>query len=256
MKTTRVVFYSNLIRQLVKSDFKLRYQGSVLGIMWSFLRPLLMFGVLYLVFSYFVRFDIPHYQLYLLLGVIIWNFFSEASLTSVFSLVNKAGLIKKVDFPKGAIVVSATLVSFLNFLLNFLVFIIIFFLSGEKISATAIWFTFLVFLLFFTALGFGFLLAALNSKWKDIGHLWELLLQMGFWLTPVVYSRNMISEAYDWIFEINPLATIIDVSRRVLIFDDAPDVNLVIKLIFQVVLVLVVGYYVFWKRQKYFAEEL
>src|SRR5258708_29457521 len=121
-----------LVRQLVKTDFKLRYQGSVLGYIWSLLRPLLLFLILYLVFTVFlpVGKGVPHYPVYLLLGIVLWNFFNEVTSGSVGAIVDKGDLIRKLNFPKYNIIVAVALSALINLFLNFIV-IAIFMLFGH-----------------------------------------------------------------------------------------------------------------------------
>lgn len=122
--------YINLIKELTISDFKLRYQGSVLGYLWSFIKPLLLFGILYLVFSVFLRFDVENYNLYLLLGIILWGYLAEGTSNAISSLISKGGLISRVNFPRSLIVISSTLTSLLTLLLNLIVFAIFLPLTG------------------------------------------------------------------------------------------------------------------------------
>ncbi len=121
--------YWNLVKELTISDFKLKYQGSALGYVWSLLKPLLLFGVLYVVFSIFLRFDVEHYNLYLLLGIILWGYFSEGTTNAVGNIVGKSGLISRVNFPRSIIVIASTLTSLLTLLLNLLVFVVFFYLN-------------------------------------------------------------------------------------------------------------------------------
>src|SRR3989338_5457954 len=124
--------YGNLTKELIRTDLKLRYHGSVLGYLWSFLKPLLLFGVLLVVFSKFLRFDYEYYSLHLLLGIIIWNFFSEATILSMNSIIQKGPLMKKIRFPRAIVVFSSITIAFVMFLFNFSVFFLFFlFLRGD-----------------------------------------------------------------------------------------------------------------------------
>lgn len=248
--------YINLVQEMTLSDFKLRYQGSVLGLFWSLLKPLLMFAVLYLVFSKFVRFSIPHYQLYLLLGIILWNFFAETTNAAINGLISKSSLIKKVDFPRSAIVVSAALVSFLNLLFNLVVFFGFLIGGGVPLSLGMTLLFVPIFFLFLLSLGVGFFLAALNTRFKDVAHLWELLLQVGFWLTPVIYAVEMIPAHYHWLIAMNPMGQIIAYARGMVIAEGFLP-GLGVGFLFLIVLVVFGGgYFVFRMREPYFAEEL
>src|SRR5580693_8462127 len=112
-----------LLAELVRTDFKLRYQGSVLGYAWSLLKPLLLFVILYIVFVYFLKIGkgVPHYPVYLLLGIVLWNFFNEMTSQSLGSIVGRGDLIRKIRIPRWIIVISTSLSAMINFLLNLIV---------------------------------------------------------------------------------------------------------------------------------------
>ncbi len=248
--------YFDLIRAMVVSDFRLRYQGSLLGFFWALLRPLLMYTVLYVVFARFVRFPIANYQLYLLLGVIFWNFFSEATNSSIVHLFGKAGLMKKVNFPRIIIIFSSTLIAFLNFCLNILVFSLFFLFS--RLSFHWVLFFEIFFVLEFLILSFGvsLFLASLSSKFKDLIHLWDIILQALFWLTPIVYSTSMIPDRYSWLIKINPIAQLIGYSRDLILYGQLPTLLQMALVTGLTLVILVIGYLVFSSRQHRFIEEL
>jgi ABC-2 type transport system permease protein len=121
-----------LLRELVITDFKLRYQGSVLGYVWSLLKPLMLFAIMYVVFIHFLRFGngIPHFAVALLLGIVMWTFFTEATNQGMQAIVGRGDLIRKINFPKYIIVISGTVSALINFLLNLVVIIIFMIFDG------------------------------------------------------------------------------------------------------------------------------
>jgi ABC-type polysaccharide/polyol phosphate export permease len=209
--------YLFLIGTIAVTDFKLKYDNSVLGYFWSLLKPLLMFGTLYLVFSVFVRWDVKNYKLYLLLGIILWSFLAEVTLNSMVLLLGKAAILKKVYFPRWIIVVSSSLVSLFTLLLNILVFIFFFAISGAHFSFSA-WFL-IIFIaeLYLISVGLAFLLCALFPKFRDVHHTWEVFVQLGFWITPIVYPISIVPEKYHSLIFLNPVARIIQGSREAVI---------------------------------------
>jgi len=248
--------YWNLVKELTISDFKLKYQGSALGYVWSLLKPLLLFGVLYVVFSIFLRFDVEHYNLYLLLGIILWGYFSEGTTNAVGNIVGKSGLISRVNFPRSIIVIASTLTSLLTLLLNLLVFVVFFIFSGATVAPSVLLFVIFLVELYLITLGIGYLISALNIKFRDLSHIWEILLQVGFWATPIIYAVDMIPLKYHfWLF-MNPMTRIIQYSRDVIIYGMMPDLKGVIASVFMAVAIFVAGYLVFKKREPYFAEDL
>src|SRR3989344_1241638 len=138
---TRVFNKTNrpLLAELVRTDFKLRYQGSVLGYAWSLLRPLLMFLILYLVFVKFLKIggDVPHFPVYLLLGIVIWNFFNEMTMQSLGSIVGSGDLIRKLNIPRWVIVLSSSISALINLILNLLVVIIFLLINNVDLLKTS-----------------------------------------------------------------------------------------------------------------------
>lgn len=246
----------NLIKELALSDFKLRYKGSLLGLLWSFLKPLLMLLILYFVFSFIIKLEINNYILFLFLGIILWTFFTDSTVLSMGNVLSKKELIKKVYFPKDVLVISSCLNSFLNLLFSLLVFII--FLLLFKIKMTIYFFLFIIILslLFILSLGFSYLLSSLYVKYRDMNHLWDIFLTIGFWITPIVYSVDFVPKNYLTLYMLNPLARIISYSKDLLIYNKIPSIwNILITFLICFAIYLV-GYYVYKRRSLYFAEDL
>ena len=126
--------YRELVWLIAKTDFKLRYHGSILGYFWSLLKPLLLFLVLWFVFTVFMRWDIPNFQLYLLLGIMLWNFFAEGTSAGVYALASKVSIIKKIYFPRILIVIASTITAFLSIFFNLIVFYIFILFFKVEIS--------------------------------------------------------------------------------------------------------------------------
>jgi len=228
----------------------------MLGVFWSFLRPLLLFGVLYLVFSVFVRFDIPNYALYLLLGIILWNFFEEATNLALSNIEGKAAVIKKVAFPRTIVVLSATVTAFISLLFNFVVFLLFFAFSDLSLSIkTALLIIYLV-ALFFIALGTNYFLTALYAKFRDVKTIWEVLLRIAFWLTPIIYTLSIVPQKFhSWVY-LNPLTRVIQYSREAIIENRVSNLDGILALILMTATIFIFGYFVFRARARYFAEEL
>ena len=195
----------------------MKYDNSVLGYLWSLLKPLLMFGTLYLVFSVFIRWDVENYKLYLLLGIILWNFLAEVTLNSMIMLESKAMIIKKIYFPRWIIVISSSLTSVLTLLLNIVVFFLFFFFSGADLQRSAWLLPIYLIELYILAVGLAFILCALYPKFRDIHHIWEVFVQLGFWATPIVYPISIVPAKYHTVIFLNPAARIIQGCRQILI---------------------------------------
>lgn len=211
-----------LLKQLVKTDFKLRYQGSVLGYLWSLLRPLFMFAILYVIFGVFlkVKADIPHYPAYLLLGILLWNFFAEITTGSVSAIVGKGDLIRKINFPKYVIILAVSFSAFINLVLNFVVFGIVMVLTGVEISWHSLIIFPLIAELFAISLGLAFFLSALFVRFRDVSYIWEVILQAGFYATPILYPLSYVASTSPTVAKymlLNPLAQIIQDAREVFV---------------------------------------
>jgi ABC-type polysaccharide/polyol phosphate export permease len=209
--------YLYLITVMAITDFKVKYDSSALGYFWSLLKPLLMFGTLYLVFSVFVRWEVENYKLYLLLGIVLWNFLSEVTLNSMVLLEGKASIIKKIYFPRWIVVIASSLTSLLTLLLNIIVFFIFFVFSGVPFHASAFLLVLYLVELYILSVGVALLLCALYPKFRDIHHIWEVFVQLGFWVTPIIYPVSIVPQKYHAFIFANPMAKIIQGCRQAII---------------------------------------
>ena len=257
-----------LLKELTKTDFKLRYQGSILGYLWALLRPLMMFAILYIVFAKLLKFgsDIPHYPVYLLTGTTLWSFFTECTNQGIQAIVNRGELIRKICFPKYIIVVSSTLTAVINLFINFIVIIIFALINGVTPSWTWLIVPFVAFELYTLALGISFLLGAINVKYRDVTSIWDVCIQALFYAVPIIYPITMVAAASPLaakIILLNPIAQCIQDIRYLLITNEAVTTwnfieNPFLKFIpiILVVIVLIWGSWYFRKKSKKFAEEI
>ena len=257
-----------LLKELTKTDFKLRYQGSVLGYLWALLRPLMMFAILYVVFAKLLKFgsDIPHYPVYLLVGTTLWSFFTECTNQGIQAMVQRGDLIRKICFPKYIVVVSSTLTAVINLVINLIVVIIFALINGVSPSWTWLIVPALVLELYTLSLGISFLLGAINVKYRDITSIWDVLVQALFYAVPIIYPISMIastSASAAKVILLDPIAQVVQDIRYCLITDqtvttwsyiDNPFLKFIPILI--VILILVWGSWYFRKKSKKFAEEI
>jgi ABC-2 type transport system permease protein len=255
-----------LLKQLVKTDFKLRYQGSTLGYVWSLLRPLLLFITLYFVFARVLKFGstIPHYPQYLLLGIILWNYFVEVTTGGVGAIVGKGDLLRKINFPKYVIILAGSFSALINLLLNFIVLGA--FLAYGHIGITwhALWILPLLVELFIFSIALAFFLSALFVRFRDVSYIWEVLIQAAFYATPILYALTIVPVRYAKLLILSPMAQIIQDSRHALIttktqtiyslYDGDKWIWLIPIGLTVVTSALATGY--FRSRSKYFAEEV
>jgi ABC-2 type transport system permease protein len=255
-----------LLRQLVKTDFKLRYQGSVLGYLWSLLRPLFMFTILYFVFVRFLRISdtIEHPAVYLLVGIVIWNYFMEVTTGSVASIVGKGDLLRKINFPRYVIVFAGSINAFINLLFNVVVIAFFMVLNQVHVGVSAILVIPLIAELFLLSLGFAFLLSALFVKFRDVSYIWDILAQAGFYLTPILYLISQFPHQYARLMILNPVAQILQDIRYVLVTKQTTTIYQIYggdKFIWLIpigltLIMIVVGGAYFRAQSKNFAEEV
>lgn len=255
-----------LLRELTITDFKLRYQQSALGYLWSILKPLMLFAVMYLVFALFLAMggDIPNYPVYLLAGISFWTFFSEATMQGLQAIVGRGDLIRKINFPKYIIVLSGTISALINLFFNLVVVFVFAIVSGVKFSWTVLLLPLNIIEIYIFSLGIGLFLGALYVKFRDVGYLWEVGLQLLFYGTPIIYPITMVSSTRPFIAKLlmlNPMAQSIQDIRYNLVTHETqtlydlwntPVIYLVPLAI--VLLVFIAGYAYFTRSAKYFAE--
>ncbi|MFH0830453.1 MAG: ABC transporter permease [Parcubacteria group bacterium] len=246
----------DLLKELALTDFKLRYKNSVLGYLWSLLKPMAIFGSLYLVFSIFVRFDVPNYPLFLLLGILLWNYFTEATINGMHSLVNKSPILTKININKFTILLASNVTTLLTLLLNLIIFFVLLAFINPTLGWSYLMLPVIIIELFLIGLGTSLALSVWYVRLRDLASIWEILLQIGFWVTPIIYPVAMVPERFRSYIGINPMHRIIDEARRLLIELDTPRaVDLLITLAFSL-LVFCAGYLVFRQREKHVAEEV
>jgi ABC-2 type transport system permease protein len=255
-----------LLAELVRTDFKLRYQGSVLGYAWSLLRPLFLFVILYAVFVKVLKSGggIPHFPVYLLLGIVIWNFFLEMTTQSLGSIVGRGDLIRKIRIPRWMIVFSSSISAVINLFLNLIVVLAFMILNKVDLLQTSLLLPLILFEVYLFALGLSLFLSAAFVKLRDINYIWEVILQAGFYLTPILYSIAIIHNlTAQKLILLNPMAQAIQDARYTTIthetltthriFNDGPYMFIPFAI---VVLSLVIGLVYFRRESKYFAENI
>lgn len=257
-----------LLNELSKTDFKLRYQGSILGYLWAIIRPFLMFGTMYLVFAKFLRFgdEIPHYPVYLLVGTVLWNFFIECTNQGIQSLLIRSDLMRKIAFPKWIIVLSATTTALINLGINFVVIILFSFFSGIAPNLGWLLVPFLILELYLLSLGLALLLGSVNIRYRDVQSIWEVLVQALFYAVPIIYPIQMVATYSNFtahLLMLNPIAQVIQDVRSLLVTDATltsweilPHFLLNFIPLLLVGLVFIAGMLVFKRKSKYFAEEI
>jgi len=256
MDTFALWNYRHLIKKIAISDFKLRYKNSVLGFLWSLAEPLLMLTVLYFIFTNLMKMNVEHYQLFLLMGIISWNMLSRGTTMGLNSILGRPGLVQKVYFPREVLVISCCITAFLMTLFEFIVFGAFMVAFRVMPGITIVYGPLVLFIEFVLILGLSLGLAALNVYYRDVQYIWAVVMQAGFFASPIVYPISIIPEKYIWLIRLNPMTRIIDMLRESVIYSGSPVLLDWIFITMASLSLLVVGYLIFRKLEPGFAEEM
>ena len=238
------------------SDLKIRYKSSALGIAWSLIEPLIMLGVLFFVFSTLFKFEIPNFPIYLLLGLITWNFFKNSTNFALLSLVNRTSLITQVYFPRSIPAISSCLSASIMLIIELGVLGIFMVILGFVPPITILLLP-LVFLMgLVIVLGISLPLSVLNVKFRDMEFIWGIVIHAGFFLTPIFYQFDMLPEYIQNILQFSPTVQIVTMAHHLTLYGDLPSTTTILYSIFSTLLILAIGYGVFRKLQARIVEDL
>lgn len=246
--------YSFLLQQLVSRDFKVKYKRSVLGVFWSLLYPILTMAVMALVFTNVFKMSTPgvNYLVYLMSGLVIFNYFSEASNLAMSSVVANFSLINKVYMPKYIFPISKCLFVGINFLLTLIPLYAIIFLTGTGITWHHILLPFVYICLLMFTIGMGFILSTVSVFLRDMFYIYGVMLTLWTYMTPIMYDIAIIPDKWLFIFKCNPLYWFIKFARDIIVYHAVPTLNVWIYCAFFSIVFLLVGMFVFKKKQDKF----
>lgn len=250
--------YREMIHSMINRELKGRYKGSALGVLWSFLNPLLQMLVYTVVFSFIMRNGIEDYYLFLIVALIPWIFFSSSVTIGASCIRAQKEMVNKIYFPREILPISVVTSQLINMFYAFLVIFAILLISGKGISAHALFYLPLIVLTEYSfALGFTFLISALTVYFRDLEYITGILVMAWQFLSPVMYGIDMVPEGiYRRIFELNPMMPIIISYRKILYYKAEPDARYLIMGIVYALVFLLIGFGVFRKMQKRFSEVL
>ncbi len=252
----RLYNYRELLKSNVKKEIRGKYKGSFLGILWSFINPLLTVLVYAIVFPYILRIKEDNYLIFLIVAVIPWNFFVTVIQQGTTTVLANQNIIKKVFFPREILPISVAVSALINFFISCIIVFIFILGSGLGIHRFIIMLPIIALIQFILSLGIIFILSAINVYVRDVEYIVNFLVTMLFYGTPVLYSTKMFHGTIEKILNLNPMTHIIEAYRSILYYRTWPNFeNLFIVTIFSVV-VLIVGYLIFRKLEKGFAEEV
>lgn len=245
-----------LLNELISRDIKTKYRKSILGVFWTILNPLFMMIVLSVVFSNLFKFDIENFPVYLLSGQLIFNFFSESTTNAMGAIIQNGPLIKKIYVPKYMFVLSRIFSSSINLMASFTAMIFVMLAMRVDLHYTVLLVPIPLFFIVMFSLGIGLLLSSLTVKFRDIMHLYSVFTTALMYLTPVIYPISILPGWLKKIVMLNPITNILMMFRDVMLNNSVPGILSIIIATVETALVLVLGLYVFYKRQDTFILDL
>jgi lipopolysaccharide transport system permease protein len=248
--------YRHLVKRLAISDFKVRYKNSVLGFFWSLLEPLLMLMVLYVVFVDIYPSTQKNYHLFLLLGIVLWDFFTKGTSMGLQGIINKPGMVRQVYIPREILIFSSSLTALMMATLELGVFGMFMVISRFMPTSTIIYFPIICVILFIFVFGTSLALGALNTYYRDIQYIWAVVIQAGFFASGIFFDISTYQGDIKRLLLLNPMARIIMISRESILNNTAiPSWDLIFCFASSL-LMLLIGYLIFTKLEPGFAEEV
>lgn len=248
--------YRQMLYSLIRKDLKSRYKGSILGFLWTFVKPLLQLAIYSTVFSFLLRTSIEGFPLFLFIALLPWIMFVESISVSTRCIVDNANIVKKIYFPRHIIPISTVTSNLINYLYAYIVLIPSLLIFGIKLSYIAFATIIPVIVLYFITLGISLIVSSLFVRFRDFDHIINIILTAWFYLTPIVYPISVVPENILKYVRLNPIVGIIICLRSTLFYNELFQFrDLIYPLICGFVL-MIVGIYLFTIRQKNFAEDL
>ena len=247
--------YRELLKSNIKKEIRGKYKGSFLGVLWSFVNPLLMTLVYAIVFPFILRSGPEHYVTYIVIGILPWNFFTTVISQGTFTILGNAGIIKKVYFPREILPISVATSGLVNFLISLPIIFIFLFFSGIGFSWYILLLPLVVITEYILLLGIILITSAIDVYIRDAEYLINFFVTMLFYATPILYSTDLFGSKA-WILKLNPMTTIINSYRDILYNKNIPNLIMLLIILIGSLLLLLIGIVVFRKLEKGFAEEV
>lgn len=247
--------YRELLKNNIKKEIRGKYKGSWLGVIWTFLNPLLMLLVYSLVFPYILRVNVEHYTIFMMVALVPWTFFTTAIQTGTGSVVANGNILKKVYFPREIIPISVVTSALINFLITCIIMVIFILISGVGFSIHALLFPLILLIQYIITLAITFVLSAITVYIRDVDHFVSIIIMLAFYLTPIVYKSDMLPAKFQWAIKVNPMAQIIEAYRAILYEHTMPDMTMLCIWGLIGIAMLIIGYFIFKKLEKNFVEE-
>lgn len=251
-----LIHYKELVIQSISRAIKTRYKRSALGVLWTMLNPLLMMVVLTVVFSQIFRFSVEHYPVYILCGIVIWNFFSGSTSGAMGEMLWSGELLTRIYVPKSIFTVSSIGTGLLNLLLSLIPLFLISIALGVPITPALLLTPLAVLIVTGFALGMGLLLSTITVFFADMLPVYEVILRIWFYATPIIYPLEIVPERLLWLIKLNPMYYMVELFRQPLLNGTVPELNCWLIAAGSALISLIVGSIVFTSKSNDYAYRL
>lgn len=248
--------YRQLLKTNVKKEIRGKYKKSFLGVLWSFLNPLLQLAVYALVFPIILKNTQDNYLIFLCVALIPWTFFTNTIIQSSFTVISNGNIVKKVYFPREILPISINTSNAINFLISTVIILFFILFSGIGFSWYIVFYPLIFIVQYMLQMGLAFIISSITVYLRDLEHLIGIFIQLFFYATPIVYSASTVPESFQFIMKINPMSHIINAYRDIFYYQTMPDIKGLLILLCITIVLSIIGYKIFNKLQKGFAEEL
>ncbi|MFS0555796.1 ABC transporter permease [Brevibacillus sp. 179-C9.3 HS] len=255
-KLREIYSYRQMLRSLVLTDLRTRYKGSILGFFWTFLNPLLMLLVYSILFKYVMKMNLENYTAFLFIGLLPWFLFNQSIQSSAGVIIRNAGLVKKIYFPKEILPISVIIGGLINYLFSFIILVPLLLISNIQLSWIVLWFPVILLVTLIFSLALSLLISSLNVYFRDLEHIMGIILMAWFYMTPVIYPEDMIPNDLKTAFSYNPMKVIVQSYQDIFYYNQVPNLLGLAVVGIISLLIMIIGFYVFFKLSKNFAEEI
>ena len=248
--------YRELLKTNIKKEVRGKYKNSFLGVLWSFLNPLLQIMVYAIIFQLILKNPQENYSIFICCGLIPWTFFASAITRSAFTMVENGNILKKVYFPREILPISIVTSETVNFLISSIIILGFVIFGGLGITKFIVFYPLILLAQYLLLIGISFIVSSISVYVRDLQHLIGVVLQLLFYAAPIVYSQEAIPANFQWILKFNPMTYIINGYRDIFYYQQTPDIMALLSIIAISIIICVIGYMIFNKLQKGFAEQL
>ena len=252
----KIYNYRELLKTNVKKEIRGRYKNSILGVMWSFLNPLLQLAVYAIIFGALLAGGDPTYHIYICVALIPWTYFTTAITQSAFTVIGNGDIIKKVYFPREILPISVVTSGAVNFVISTIIILAFVLAAGLGLTKYILLYPLILLIQYILLLGISFIVSSVTVYFRDLEHIIGVVLMAAFYGTPIVYKLEQLPSSLQILMQLNPMTHLINAYRDIFYYQQMPNIKALMILLAGSLLLTVIGYFIFKRLQKGFAEEL